>query len=285
MTIEPQLGLAQDLELRLAEARGQLSGNDERIASFLREHLDELAFHTADSLAQGAGVSAAAVVRFARRLEYASFRELRDRARAELRAEQPAPPEPAGSTLARKAQRDIASLQLLSHLLDDELRAAAKAVASASATWLLANRETYGLAVYAHRLLHHARRTVQLVDPSFPDPLRDVDERTALVAITFRPYARQTLELVAHSRAAAARIVLLTDGLAHDFIAPGDIVLAVPVDSPTLFLSFTPALCVLETLAAMVAGLDADETYETLEATSRFVEAQGLMLERGRPQP
>lgn len=284
VTTGSPLDLASELEVRLAEARGQLSANDERIAAFLREHLGGLAFHTADSLAQGAGVSAAAVVRFARRLGYANFRELRDRARDDLRSEpapDAAPADGPASTLACKAQRDIASLQLLSHMLDETLTAATRAIARASTCWVLANRETHGLAVYTHRLLHHARSTIALVDPSFPDPLRDADERTVLLAITFRPYARQTLELVAHARSAGAQIVLVTDGLAHDFIEPADIVLAVPVDSPTLFLSFTPALCVLESLAAMVAGVDADETYETLEATSRFVERQALMLERG----
>jgi DNA-binding MurR/RpiR family transcriptional regulator len=283
----PELTLEQDLELRVAEARGQLSGNDERIAAFLREHLDELAFHTAESLAQGAGVSAAAVVRFARRLGYASFRELRDRARAELRPEPAPAPTPAASssTLARKTRRDVASLELLPHLLDEQLAVAARAMADAAATWVLANRETYGLAVYAQRLLHQVRSGVGLVDPSYPDALRDVDAATAVLACTFRPYARQTLDLVAHARSAGARIVLLTDGLAHDFIDPGDVVLAVPVDSPTLFLSFTPAVCVLEALAATIATLDADRTYETLEATARFVEGQKLMLERGRPMP
>jgi DNA-binding MurR/RpiR family transcriptional regulator len=95
----PSLG--RELDVRVAGARGGLSGNDERILAFLREHLGELAFHTAESLAQGAGVSAAAVVRFSRRLGYGSFRELRDRARDELQGEQPAAPPPRGPPAAR----------------------------------------------------------------------------------------------------------------------------------------------------------------------------------------
>src|SRR3954453_20971587 len=112
-TAPPAAGvsLEQELDVRVAEARGQLSGNDERILAFLREHLAELAFHTAESLAQGAGGSAAAVVRFSRRLGYASFRELRGRGRDELQGEQPAAPPAGTSTLARKIARDIASLQ------------------------------------------------------------------------------------------------------------------------------------------------------------------------------
>src|SRR3954452_12605657 len=115
----PGLTLAQELDMRVADARRRLSGNDERILAFVREHLDELAFHTAESLAQGAGVSAAAVVRFARRLGFASFRELRERARDKLQAarSEERAAAPARSALGRKIERDIASLELLPQLL------------------------------------------------------------------------------------------------------------------------------------------------------------------------
>src|SRR3954451_21886188 len=277
--------LGHELDVRVAGARGGLSGNDERILAFLHEHLGELAFHTAESLAQGAGVSAAAVVRFSRRLGFASFRELRERARDELRGgEPPAAPSAGASTLGRKIDRDIASLQVLPELLDRPLEAAAAAIAGARTTWFLANRETYGLAVYAQRLLHQVREDVRLVDPSFADPLRSLGPEDAVVACTFRPYARLTLELIRHARERGARVVVVTDGLAHDFVAPADIVLAVPVESPTLLLSFTPAVCVLETLAARVAMMDADQTHAMLEATGRFVVEQDLVAER-TPRP
>lgn len=268
----------------MAEARGRLSGNDERILTFVRQHLGELAFHTAESLAQGTGVSAAAVVRFSRRLGFSSFRELRERARAELQssrdADGMASRSAAGSTLERKVQRDIASLDVLPRLLGDALETAASTIASARTTWFLANRETYGLAVYAQRLMHHLRPDVRLVDPSFADPLRSLGPDDALVACTFRPYARQTLDLVAYARAADARVILVTDGRSHDFIEAADVVLAVPVESPTMLLSFTPALCVLETLVAQVAMLDVDRTHDMLEGTASFVAGQKLVVER-----
>jgi DNA-binding MurR/RpiR family transcriptional regulator len=276
------LSLQQELDVRGADARRRLSPNDERILGFVRDHLDELAFHTAESLAQGAGVSAAAVVRFARRLGFGSFRELRDRAREDLQAaggdDGPAPR--GESTLARKVRRDVENLELLPRTLEGPVTAAAGAVATARTTWLLANRETYGVAVYAQRLMHQVRADVRLVDPSFPDPLRGLGPDDALVACTFRPYARQTLSLASHARAAGARVVMLTDGRGHDFLAPGDIVLAVPVDSPTLLLSFTSAVCAIEALVAQVAMLDADHTHAMLEATARFVAAQDLLVER-----
>jgi len=280
----PELTLEQQLDMRVSDARGRLSRNDERILAFLREHLAELAFHTAESLAQGAGVSAAAVVRFSRRLGFASFRELRERARAELQSGREPGPVSAGaaqSTLERKVQRDIASLELLARMLEEPLAKASAVIAGADTTWFLANRETYGVAVYAQRLLHHVRGDVRLVDPSFPDPLRAIGAGDAVVACTFRPYARQTLALIDHVRAAGAHLILLTDGRGHGFIGPADVVLAVPVESPTMLLSFTPAVCVLEALVAQVAMLDADRTHDTLDATASFAAAQNLVVERG----
>jgi DNA-binding MurR/RpiR family transcriptional regulator len=275
--------LAQDLDIRVAKARGGLSDNDERVLAFVRGHLAELAFHTAESLAQGAGVSPAAVVRFARRLGYASFRDLRDRARDELRTT----PDGAGestepsSTLARKVERDVASLETLAQLLEEPLEEASTALANARAIWFLANRETYGLAVYAHRLMHLVRRDVRLVDPSFPEALRALSPDDAIVACSFRPYARLTLELIAYARQVGATVVLVTDGLSHDFIEPEDIVLAVPVESPTLLLSFTPVVCALEALTAQVAMADADHTHDTLAASTQFLTRHELVVERG----
>jgi DNA-binding MurR/RpiR family transcriptional regulator len=289
VTVAPQpatadLRLAQELDVRVAEARGRLSRNDERILAFLREHLDELAFHTAESLAQGTGVSAAAVVRFSRRLGFSSFRDLRERARAELQGgrdgAEPEGPAATPSMLGRKVERDIASLELLPRMLEEPLATAAAALAGARITWFLANRETHGLAVYAQRLMHQVRSDVRLVDPSFPDPLRGLGPDDALVACTFRPYARQTLALVAHARRANARVVLVTDGRGHDFIEAADVVLAVPVESPTMLLSFTPAVCVVEALVAQVAMLDVDHTHDSLEATAGFVAEQDLVVER-----
>jgi DNA-binding MurR/RpiR family transcriptional regulator len=276
------LSLGRELDVRVAEARGGLSGNDERILGFLRDHLDELAFHTAESLAQGAGVSAAAVVRFSRRLGFASFRELRDRARDELQAGVADEQSFSGSVLGRKVERDIASLGLLPQLLDEPLEAAASAIAAAQRTWFLANRETYGLAVYAQRLLHQVHEDVRFVDPSFADPLRSLGADDVVVACTFRPYARLTLQLLTYARSAGAQVVVVTDRRAHYFVDEADNDLAVPVESPTLLLSFTPAVCVLEALAARVAMLDVDETHAMLEATAEFVAEHDLVVERRR---
>lgn len=282
--VRPTQSFTHELELRLANAR--LSNNDEQILAFLRNHLDELAFHTSESIAQGAGVSRAAIVRFARRLGYTGFAALRAQHREQLQNEaeqrrQRNADAQDQNLLTRKVRRDLENLQLLPTMLGPQLEHAAQQLAAAEHLWLLANRETHGLIVYLYRLLHHVRSHVHLVDPAFPDTLRDITPGDALLACTFRPYARQTIALIKHARSKAAAVIVLTDGYGHTFLEDSDTALAVSVESPTVFLSFVSAICALEALASCVARIDADETYETLQATDRFVESQRLMLQAG----
>jgi DNA-binding MurR/RpiR family transcriptional regulator len=270
----------RELETRLTSAR--LSHNDRRILEFIRDHLDELGFHTSESIAQGANVSRAAVVRFARRLGYGGFADLRTRYRELSVGEGDGGGEPQDtSSLARKIQRDVENLQLLPGLLGDRLDGAAQAICDARRFWLLANRETQALTAYLYRLLHQIRRNLSLIDPAFPDPLRDAGEGDAVLVCTFRPYSRQTVELLAHVRAAGAATIVMTDGERHRFLRPQDIVLPVPVQSPTMFLSFTAAFSALEALAAAVARTAPQETSLTLEKTGAFAAGQRLMLEPG----
>src|SRR3954453_22417187 len=51
----------------------ELSPNDRRIAAWLLEHEAEAPFQTAESVARGAGVSKAAVVRFGSRLGFGGY--------------------------------------------------------------------------------------------------------------------------------------------------------------------------------------------------------------------
>ena len=71
----------------------RLSPNDRRIARHLLAHYAEAPFETAESLSAKAGVSKAAVVRFANRVGYAGYADLHDSLREEAVARLSAPAE------------------------------------------------------------------------------------------------------------------------------------------------------------------------------------------------
>jgi hypothetical protein len=152
MVATRQRAFIRDFAVRVSDNRSRLSNNDRRIVEYLREHPDELAFHTSKSLAVGVGVSQAAVIRLARKLGYDGFTELRDTARQDLRD--------GGPTLtARFSERgelstedmfrqDVDNLVATQSFVEAELPRAARSIAGAAAVYVVGDRETLGLAVF-----------------------------------------------------------------------------------------------------------------------------------------
>jgi len=140
-----------ELAARVAAARGHLSGADQQILAYLTDSPEGLAFHTAESLSAKAGVSRAAVVRFAKRLGYAGFTDFRTAARAAIMTSPESPlsrfsqAEP-GSLVERKAMSDTRNILAAAGLVRDVLGPAGQAVASSRRVLIIGARMSYGLA-------------------------------------------------------------------------------------------------------------------------------------------
>jgi DNA-binding MurR/RpiR family transcriptional regulator len=287
MSTSPNAPFEQDFHVRATEARGRLSANDERIIQYLREHMEGLPFHTSDSLAEDVGVSRAAIVRFATKLGYDGFTEMRNSAREELRSQGNSPltrfasdgRTESSSLLSRKLRQDIRNIEMTETLAGEGILAAADALAAARWIYVVGNRKSFGLAVYLHRILHGVRPNVRLVDPGFTDEVAALRAGDALIACLFQRYSRSTIATLDRAKEAGSRTVLITDGRGHGFAEGADHVLVAATDSPTLYQSMVAPLALLEGLAAQVAALDPDLTRRSLESTERFNLDQGLVLE------
>jgi DNA-binding MurR/RpiR family transcriptional regulator len=275
----------EEVASRVADVRGGLSRNDERILGYLQQQVDELPFHTSDSLAQAAGVSRAAVVRFAIKLGYSGFTEMQKASRQALREEQAQESPlsrfsgaPTGSLLERKAVQDSRNVLATEALIRDTIEPAAQSIAQAERVFLVAGRTSVGLGVYFHRLLAGVRASVRLVDAAFPDELTDAGPRDVVVGFLFRRYARGTVELLKVARTAGSHVVLVTDGRGHDFAAHADQVIVAVATSPALYDSMVGPVFALELLVAEVAAADPKRSRQRLEAVESFNQGQRTLL-------
>ncbi len=274
---------AREFGRRAVELEDRLSKNDRRIVAYLREHLDELPFHTADSLASATKVSRAAVIRLAHRLGYEGFAELRDLAREDLRAAGPSPlarfsdGEP-DSHFEHKLRLDHENLALTHAIGDDVIIRAAQTLADARAVYVVGNGVSAGMALYFHRVLRGVRPEVHFVDASYPDSLAGLSDEDAIVALLFRRYSRLTVSLVGRARDLGASTVLVSDGGGQRFSLEGDQILVAATESPTLYPSMVAATFLLEALCAATARLDPERTRLTLEEGERFNSEQNLLL-------
>jgi DNA-binding MurR/RpiR family transcriptional regulator len=239
----------------------ELSPNDHLIARRLLDHPVEAPFETAESLAAKAGVSKAAVVRFATRVGFAGFTELHDALRVEAEARlRPgsARDRPAGGVLERWVDRARDDLTATRSSIDrSEFRAAVRLLAKGHGKLgIFGFRKSVALAEYAYYLLNPLIANVWPIaagEPGIADHLIDLEPRDRLLAFTFKRYAKVTADVMRYFHDAGAQSVLVTD----DVMAPAAALAThVLVCSPARtggFETSAGGMVVLEALAAEIA--------------------------------
>src|SRR5688572_32524940 len=85
VTMPPAAKGHQTLSAYISSRFDEFSRSQKDVAQYVVDHLDEVAFHTAEELARRASTSSSTVVRFAQALGFEGFPELQEAAREEYR--------------------------------------------------------------------------------------------------------------------------------------------------------------------------------------------------------
>ncbi|AEV84680.1 RpiR family transcriptional regulator [Actinoplanes sp. SE50] len=279
----PAVGVAGLIRARWAEC----SPAERKVARVLLAAYPQAGLETVAALAGRAGVSAPTVLRLAGRLGFTGFPELQKALRQEL-TERDVSPLTTYSAGRSTAAADGGALERAAAILPGVLATALAETPPAefdAAVRLLADRQlTVTLAggrfsrLLAEYLLLHlmqVRGGARLLPAGAVEranTLVDVGRRDLLVIFDFRRYEDWSLALARAATEAGARVVLVTDRWLSPIAAVAEAVLACPVDSPSAYDSFVPALAVLETVIAGVIdrlGAPAGERLARIEEASR----------------
>jgi DNA-binding MurR/RpiR family transcriptional regulator len=273
---------AMRLDERVARLGGKLTAADRRLAEALRADPRRGAFLSGNELAQRAGVDPASAVRFARKLGFSGYRELR----ASLQQELLDAPEAAermrqrirrighGSVLRTFVEAEIASLQrLLENVHDADIRPAARAIARAAEVFLFAVGHAGALALLLESRLGRVGFRTRIVKPVARDLAADLllaRKGDAFVLFALNAVHPLLPRIVSHARSTQATSILITD-LPAPVLRPGpDVVLSAargPEDQPRS-LSVPLALC--HALVLHVSQLDQRRTLANLERLDRL---------------
>jgi DNA-binding MurR/RpiR family transcriptional regulator len=260
-----------DLRERISRLHGELSPQQQAVARSLLDNLRNLPFLSVPELAELSGASEATVVRFAQRLGYAGFTELRSELLDALRDRlfSPGQAPAAGSaeaeaedTLANVARLEVENIRRSTDEIDREaFRRAAVAVLRADHVF------TFGLGISAHLagmlayLLGQigVRSTALATHLSSPlESLVSLRGSDLLVAFSLPPYSAQTIDLVRRAAGDGIPTLAITDRLN----APAAIEArhAIPIRSENLmFTNAFAAVSVLVNAFAIEVGLRSRE--------------------------
>lgn len=242
-------------------------------AQYALDHPNDIALQPVAAVAQASGIAASAFIRMAQALGFSGYGELqrlflaplqraaapsfRERIRhfgGELAIEDPSD---ATEVLRAFSQANMVSLE---HLRDDaaslELDRAIRLIRQARLVHVLGLRRSYAVAAYlAYALNRVGRPSVQItgVGGSIGEQASAVGPRDLLVAISFPPYAADTLQVCEQVRSAGAKRLAITDSVLSPVARGAELVLEVSDAGLLGFRSLTSAMCVAQTLAVGLA--------------------------------
>lgn len=98
------------------------------------------------------------------------------------------------------------------------------------------------------------------------DDIIRMDENDCLLAMTFQPYRRDTMDAVGQAKKLGAKIIGLTDSSAAALCREADLGLVSPTHTPQFFHSNAAVTALLETLCALLVVRGGDQAKQSVEA-------------------
>lgn len=216
------------LKALIAERAAALPKRLIQIAEFALEHPDEIAFGTVSSIAEQAQVQPSALVRFSQALGYQGFSDMQDIFRSRLRdrilnygerlqqlrehAREMSKPNAIFQGFCEASSKSIAALE--ERLDPEDLDRAVEQLAAAETIYLLGLRRSFPIAsymAYAFGKLGVRAILVDAVGGLTAEQITSAGKKDAVLAISFTPYASETVSLARAAAQKGVPIVSITD--------------------------------------------------------------------------
>lgn len=270
----PQLSISakQRLLNDISAQYPSLSRQLKLIGKYVETHREHLAIEGIQEVAAACGVQPSAVVRFAKHFGFSGFTEMQKLFRVAI-SQQIAPGrnyqarirdaikvnEPLSSSdIARQfLEGSIAGMQELRGTLDrSDLEQAVDLLAAADSVWLVGMRRSFSIAAYLDYALQHTDKRLVLVGAlggMQEGQLRSLRKDDVLLAISFAPYAPETLAVVETARQRGARIIAFTDSRLSPLAEHAQATLCVQENASFGFRSLTNAIGLAQSLFIALA--------------------------------
>lgn len=246
-----------------------LSDRLRMIAEFALEHPTVMALGTVAEVAARAKVQPSAIVRFAHALGYGGFTELQQVFRSRLIAGAvPSYREridglrrdgrlrdnnSARDLLSRFASEGTASLENLQESVHEaELARAVELMANAHTIHVLGLGGSFPVAAHLTYVLRRLGRRPALIDGLgnvLTDHALTASRNDALIAISFRPYNRETVRLVPEFVARDVPVIAVTDSLLSPIVTGANVVFEIPDMPEAVLRTMVAPMCLVQALA------------------------------------
>jgi DNA-binding MurR/RpiR family transcriptional regulator len=251
----------------------RLSKQLQRIARFALERPHELALSTVAAIAENLGVQPSSLIRFANALGFAGFSEMQRLFRSHLveRSTRAASyRERIASLRARAKERGTTPPEVLHGFVADsmhglekleenirpaDLRVAVRLLAGAQTIYLIGLRRSFPVAAYLAYALSRLELRTQLLDGAGGmnrEFARLAGRKDLLVAVSFRNYTPEAVDIAAECHGRGVPVIAVTDGPLSPLVRAAAVAFELGDDSSQPFRSLVEPLCLAQSLVVSV---------------------------------
>lgn len=255
------------------ERYDEMSKTYQNISIYLTQNPNDVAVHSVNAIAAKCGIHASSFVRFAQSLGYKGFKELQALFQRRLATAAP------GFEARRKALdeelqkrdkselgflrelvvQDIASLQDMLETIDtSSISNAAKIIDTANTVYLVGQLRSAPVVELLRYILTMLGKRCVLLDTSgglATHMARTIQSIDALIAVSFRFYANEVVNIVEEIGQMNVPIIAITDSTLSPLAKTARVLFPVPEHDHAFSRSLAAPICLAQALAVAVAAL------------------------------
>ncbi|MFY1027068.1 Fe-S cluster assembly protein HesB [Actinobacillus seminis] len=250
-----------------------LSKRLKQVAQYVLDNHNSVVFDTVATISERAGVPPSTLIRFANAFGFSGFNEMKQIFRQNLMEEtasyterlhlfrqlEPSQDqqESAVDILNIFAQSNHQALQQLANQTSEEqLQTAVEILNQANNIFIVGLKRSFSIACYLDYALHHLdcrSFVINGLGGMFDEQLSQVKPGDAVVAISFSPYAKETLEIMNTTSQRGIRQIAITDSQISPLIAFSDVSFVIKEAQVRGFRSQCATMTLVQTLAIALA--------------------------------
>jgi DNA-binding MurR/RpiR family transcriptional regulator len=257
---------AEELRAAILKRYDQLSKRLQQIARYVLDQPNEIALETLAVIADRSGVQPSAIVRFAQTFGFEGASQMQRLFRDGLLS---------GATALGYAERarsfnqggeKQAGAELLGEFIDGnslalqnlnqsvsnkDLTAAARLLEAAETVYVVGFRRSFPVSSYlAYSLQQAGKRTVFVdgVGGLAKQQVQTITPQDLLIAVSYQPYAEETVAAVEMAAARKAKVLAISDSLVSPIAKPAQLTLQVREAEIRAFRSLSASICLAQAL-------------------------------------
>ena len=255
----------------------QMTRSETSVATYVLEHMNDVAFFTLDELAEHTELSTTSVLRFCRRLGFTGFKPFQHAVRADLKASpdlmdkfhRTTDSQLEDSLLVRTVRQGIQCIeQTFRDLPNAQIEDTVRRIAKARRVYTFGMRESEALASYAYSRLLTVRGNVFMYRDGYSgniETLLDITEEDVFLVFLFRRYTRQTLQLLEILKHKGIQVILVTSPPADTVARYAAVLLPCCVDAKGIKNSSLAPICLADYLCNAIAIVNQTDTLKRMQ--------------------